>query len=279
MVQVHDTLNALPGGWSAQHIAILEEELRAAQEKGESLRPAFERTALRTGRKPNSIRNYYYTAYRAAKGQRTGRTFETFTQQEVYDLLRFMLQAQAEGKSVRRAAMELGNFDHSAMLRCQNKYRSLVKNRPEVVRRVIEELRSQGKSVYDPYASGRAAGHSMDADEQQVEKVLEGIWNDLQSKLSKLPARRALAVAQGIQAIFDGTAPQESSLVRENDRLHRENVGLVRQLEMIRMPIDGDLLADGGMHAARRAAQQAELYQNTAQEFAAFIPKNEENTK
>ena len=274
--QIHVTPQ---NGWNEEHIAILERELQRAQENGESLRPAFERTALATGRKPNSIRNYYYTTYRAQKGERAGRSFEVFTGEQVHQLLSFMLQAQAEGKSVRRAAMELGKFDHSAMLRCQNKYRSLVKTRPEVVRRVVEELRAQGKAVFDPYESIHGA-HCVGADAQQVEKVIDGTWHDLQEKLNRLPAGTAMGFLQGMHNMLDGLSNgSEEKLRQENLRLRQENRGLCRQLEMIRMPIDGDILADGGIANARRAAQRAELFQNTSQELAVFIPKNEENTK
>ncbi len=266
---------APPNGWNEEHIAILEEELQRAKAQGESLRPAFERTALRTGRKPNSIRNYYYTTYRASKGQRAGRSFELFSPDEVEQLLMHMLSQQAKGKSVRRAAMELGNFDHSAMLRYQNKYRSLVRTRPDEVRRVMAKLKAQGVPCFDPYAESLLPCAMQDADEKQLEHVIGELWNDVHKKLLLLPRQKALQVVQGVTALFDAAVPDES-LAEENRRLVKENRGLLRQIEMISMPIDGDILADGGMTIARRAAQQYDLLQNTSKELAVFMPKNEE---
>ena len=42
------------------------------------------------------------------------------------------------------------------------------------------------------------------------------------------------------------------------------------------LPENGDVLAEGGMTTARRAAQQYDLMQNTSEELAVFLPKNEE---
>ena len=271
-----DVLMTPPNGWSREDIEILEEELERVKENGQSLRPAFERTAIRTGRKANSIRNYYYTTYRASKGERAGRTFETFTKDEVLELLSYMLTAQAEGKSVRRAAMELGNFDHNVMLRYQNKYRSLIKSRPEMVYHVMAKLKEQNIPYFDPYAQTTAP--LQDADEQQMDNVLAQTWKEVYQKLLKLPRQKALHLVQGIQALFDAAEPSQDlqKVVRENIRLQQENKGLVRQLEMIRMPIDGDVLADGGMATARHASQRYDLLQNTSQELAVFMPKKQE---
>ena len=52
-------------GWNPEETAQLWQEVRACNSSGQPLRAAFERMAARTGRKSNSIRNYYYAAVKA----------------------------------------------------------------------------------------------------------------------------------------------------------------------------------------------------------------------
>ena len=70
-----------------------------------------------------------------------------FTEEEIHYLLRTVLSAQANGISVRCCTMSMGGGDNRAMLRYQNKYRALLKNRPALVRQVAEELKAEGRSI------------------------------------------------------------------------------------------------------------------------------------
>ena len=53
-----------------------------------------------------------------------------FTEPEVEQLVENVLRGRAKGQSVRACLQELSGGDHSLMLRYQNKYRSVLKNRP-----------------------------------------------------------------------------------------------------------------------------------------------------
>ena len=55
-----------------------------------------------------------------------------------------MLKVQAEGKSVRGIALQMANGDKKTMLRYQNKYRSLIKTDPQIVKKTILELKDEG---------------------------------------------------------------------------------------------------------------------------------------
>lgn len=235
---------AVKNGWNAQEQALLQQELQRAQQNGEPLRPAFERVAQKTGRKASSVRNYYYTVYRRDQEDAPHRAFETFTDAQIEQLLRHILGAQAQGKSVRSAAMELGEFDQGAMLRYQNKYRSLIKNRPDLVRSVVDSMRRQGLAVVDPYAKTQEPVRT--ADTVQIRLTLANMWRDMQRQLMRMPAQKALSFVEGLSGLFDAALRRQGdtpSLLAENEALRRENMGLVRQLEMIRMPVDGDALA------------------------------------
>ncbi|MBQ2991233.1 MAG: hypothetical protein IJD60_08070 [Clostridia bacterium] len=143
------------GGWQKQEIALLQKSIEDAARTGESLRSVFDRISRELGRKPNSIRNFYYAQIRSQDADEGGRTlpFETFSPQEVEQLIARVLCARAQGLSVRACVRQLADGDRSKMLRYQNKYRSTVRTRPDLVRRVMDRLTEQGAAFVSPYAS------------------------------------------------------------------------------------------------------------------------------
>ena len=137
-------------GWSEQEEQLLEQVVSEANAQGKPIKTVFIKVAEQTGRKPNSIRNYYY-----AKLKEEGKklpAFEVFTQEEIRAMLEEILAAQAQGMSVRACTLKMGNGDNKAMLRYQNKYRSVIKHNPELVHEVMDSMRARGLPVYDPYA-------------------------------------------------------------------------------------------------------------------------------
>lgn len=132
-------------GWQEAETARLFSAVRDANAAGEPLRSVFEALSADLGRKPNSIRNYYYACLRdQPEGSRRTPAFEPFTAEETHELLRQVLMARGKGMSVRACVMALSQGSHSRMLRYQNKYRTLCKNRPELIEQVCEELRREG---------------------------------------------------------------------------------------------------------------------------------------
>ena len=87
------------GGWQKQEIDALQQSVEAAEQSGESLRSVFERMSRQLGRKPNSIRNFYYAQVRTGQGENGARAtpFETFSQEEVERLVEQVLTAKAQG--------------------------------------------------------------------------------------------------------------------------------------------------------------------------------------
>ena len=154
------------GGWQKQEIDALQQSVEAAERSGESLRSVFERMSRQLGRKPNSIRNFYYAQVRAAQGEDGARAtpFETFSPEEVERLVEQVLTARAQGVSVRACVRQMADGDRTRMLRYQNKYRSTVRTRPEIVRRVMDRLNEQGRAFVSPYA--QEAGGAELADEE-----------------------------------------------------------------------------------------------------------------
>lgn len=144
-------------GWREDEIDQLWDGIRQANASGEPLRTVFEEMGKSLGRKPNSVRNFYYMQLRRREGAgvRRAAPFETFTEDEVRALVRDVLIARSRGQSVRSAVMALSQGDRARMLRYQNKYRSVLKKRPDLVNGVLEELRQEGISCPAPLTGSR----------------------------------------------------------------------------------------------------------------------------
>ena len=146
-------------GWSESENQLLWETADEAQQQGLPLKAVFEQIAQATGRRPNSIRNYYYAQVRNREdGHVHAARFVPFTQEEVDWLMEQVLTARAAGQSVRSCLQKLSGGDHSLMLRYQNKYRAVIKSRPDYVRALVEKLNSEGVMCDAPQVNHRTRG-------------------------------------------------------------------------------------------------------------------------
>ena len=144
-------------GWSERENQLLWETADEAQQQGLPLKAVFEQIAQATGRRPNSIRNYYYAQVRSREdGHPHAARFVPFTQEEVDWLMEQVLTARAAGQSVRSCLQKLSGGDHSLMLRYQNKYRAVIKSRPDYVRTLVEKLNGEGVMCDAPQVNHRS---------------------------------------------------------------------------------------------------------------------------
>lgn len=188
MTDSGSALRTSHAGWSEEEDALLFAEAEKARNQCAPLKAVFESIARQTGRQPNSIRNYYYA--RVKQGGPDGSciphspAFVPFTQQEAEELLTTVLSAQAQGISVRTCTLNMGNGDNRAMLRYQNKYRSLIRNNPELVKQVMAKMQQAGMPTFDPYQATacqpRRAGRPRKNNENLVD-IMGGIINDISS--------------------------------------------------------------------------------------------------
>ncbi len=159
-------------GWSDFESNLLWETAEEAQQQGLPLKAVFEQIARQTGRRPNSIRNYYYAQVRQQEGgAERAQRFVPFTQEEVDWLMEQVLRARAQGQSVRACLQKLSDGDHSRMLRYQNKYRSVIKNRPEYVRELVERLNQEGVDCDQPHVNHRVRADLGAACDQAIASV------------------------------------------------------------------------------------------------------------
>lgn len=225
------------GGWRMEEERLLFAQIEAGRKENQPLKAIFAQVAAATGRKPNSVRNYYYARVKEQDLQTQALhvgAFVPFGQDEIRQLLRRVLSAQANGISVRACTLEMGDGDNKAMLRYQNKYRSLLKTRPDLVRQVAAELAAEGVH-FDPYAASRQSRVGRPRKESRVEagelgrllKQVEGV--DGGALLEEL---HALA----LRAREQKHASQETSALKAynatlRERLERQNAELEAQRE------------------------------------------------
>ena len=139
-------------GWREDEIDRLWHEIQQANQNGQPLRTVFEQMGETLGRKPNSVRNYYYMQLRGREGAslRRAAPFVPFSDGEVRALCKAVLRARAQGQSVRAAVTALAGGDRSRMLRYQNKYRSVLKKRPQLIEELVAELQGEGVRCDSP---------------------------------------------------------------------------------------------------------------------------------
>lgn len=127
--------------WKEEEIKKLFSFVKQQTEKGTSLSKAFELFALSSGRKPNSVRNYYYSElsfllenHRESKKllinleNHKKNNPQYFTKAEAESCVKKINNLVKQGNSVRKACLILSNGNVEEMVRLQNKYRSLTKN-------------------------------------------------------------------------------------------------------------------------------------------------------
>ena len=134
------------GGWQQGEIDLLFSAVKEAAENGAPPARRFQRSRWDSCRaNPNSIRNFYYARVREVPQLAARQApLRTFTAEELHHLLRDVLVGRGRGESVRACVNRLAGGDRAGMLRYQNKYRSVLKNRPEMLMEVANELRAEG---------------------------------------------------------------------------------------------------------------------------------------
>lgn len=190
-----NTLNLDEGmlGWDKEDIEALIEGAKEAKEKALPLKTVFEDLAKKTGRKPNSVRNYYYAMLKRNKkftallGE--PQAFQPFSDEEVLYLVKEVLKAQAKGESIRSCTLRLGKDNMKEMLRYQNKYRSTVKSNPQIIKEAMKQLQESGEPYINPYehvskrgrpSKKHAGAMELKAGGDEIINILGGILKDLE---------------------------------------------------------------------------------------------------
>ena len=215
---MEQTVRTAHNGWSQEETDLLWKEVREAADSGAPLRAVFERMGETLGRKPNSVRNFYYMQLRGQGGEecRRAASFETFTDEEIHDLLWHILAAKGQGQSVRASVMDLSNGDKTLMLRYQNKYRALLRKRPDLISQICRELKEAGQPCPDMTVTIQPIPRQDEAGSfQSADPDAQVILNSLSSLVSR--------------ATKNGAA--------DNDRLKVQRDLLMMQLEDLQLAV------------------------------------------
>ena len=140
------------GVWSEEEVKTLFKFVEIKKREGYALVKIFKLFADKVGRKPNSVRNYYYKeVVRLMQDEKRCKklsikisehkvlSVEPFSQSDENMLKQEVDKLIEQGNSVRRACLILANGDATKMIRIQNKYRSLKnKNKKEEITNIIK---------------------------------------------------------------------------------------------------------------------------------------------
>ena len=221
-------------GWSQAETDCLFSLAASAQVTGLPLKAVFDQVAESSGRRPNSVRNYYYARVKESDDGTYihQRAFQPFSEAEAKVLVEQVLTAQAGGESVRSCTLRLAGGDDKAMLRYQNKYRALMKNNPTLIRQVAMELESSGRPSFDPYAESdrkRRAGRprKQASNLTQMAEQLAGSLQAVDGATARGLLESLLALATAAERAGQSTPawqdPSQMNALRiENDALRRQ---------------------------------------------------------
>lgn len=148
--------------WKDEEIKQLFDIVEKSRKENRSLLSAFSEYAKLSGRKRNSIRNYYYQELSELQKNKSRANklniniknhivneSVLFSKNETRKIISNILKLNSEGYSIRKACLKLANNNVELMVRYQNKYRSVLKSNPELINEIIKELNIKNKVMED----------------------------------------------------------------------------------------------------------------------------------
>ena len=146
--------------WKDDKVKDLFEFIELGKKKNENLTQLFEGYAKKSGRMPNSVRNYYYMELdNLLQNPKRAKRFninlelhqknypKEFTKEESKALVMSVLKLTAQGMSVRKACLVLAKENISQMVRYQNKFRTIMIKDKQLFDECIGELRTNGIDI------------------------------------------------------------------------------------------------------------------------------------
>ena len=131
--------------WTTSQINQLLEAAKNSNNRSQ----VFSQIAAQTGRKADSVRNFYYKLISDME-EHGKNIFVPFAETDVDNLLREIILGYSRGESIRSVCLKLGNNDKGAMLRFQNKYRVILAKEPSRIDKMVADLEGQGYLVKNP---------------------------------------------------------------------------------------------------------------------------------
>lgn len=147
--------------WKDDEIIKLFNIVEKNKKENKSLLTAFSEYAKISGRKRNSVRNYYYQELSELQNNKNralklGINIKNhivnesvlFSGKETKEILTKIIKLNSEGYSIRKACLTLANNDVNMMVRYQNKYRSVLKTNPKLIEDIKKDLNITSTSTF-----------------------------------------------------------------------------------------------------------------------------------
>lgn len=250
---------SLRTGWKDEEKLMLWDEVKKAQKIGAPLKRVFETVAKSTGRKPNSVRNYYYMKVKeTGEIEQKPSTFTPFSKEEIYMLLRTLLAAGAKGESIRGASLKLAVGDKTLMLRYQNKYRSLIKTGRSLVEKVMADMDRDCEKYLSPYETHKQAeslGRENKYIPENVAKVLVSSDVDIKNFFKGLAKIASLAASK------ISSDEEAEALFSQNESIKNENAELSASVNDLNAKLKKEM---------ERSVKAAALFQQLIKANSAF---------
>lgn len=243
--------------WTVEETKRLFDLCEQARKEGKGLKTAFETIAREVGRKPNSVRNYYYAHLKTLNlmpemSKKLGikvlpaktTSFKTFSESEISELVKTILIEQGKGKSVRSITTEMSKGDKSLMLRLQNKYRSVVFRQRKKTESIMRALRSDKITFFNPYTKTVVT----DGIEEPMDDF--ALFSNLKTITASLEDEQVKDLFKGlarlVQMATSGGGDEQKIDVKvlelkkkeiENERIYEENKALKSMIERMRLEL------------------------------------------
>lgn len=183
-------------GYKMKDVTMLAEYLKSRGNS--SLTSVFIDYAKKHGKAKGTVRNLYYAlAKRSVEDEEfcqkylDGKPLEVskiveFNEREEKELIKEILLKKAQGKSVRSTIMQMADGDGKVALRYQNKYRNAIKNKPELIEALMQELKGQGLDV-SQLSLDKSSKENQDNSNliDQLKKEIDGLVMKIAQKIRK----------------------------------------------------------------------------------------------
>ncbi|MBQ7339741.1 MAG: hypothetical protein IJW43_02670 [Clostridia bacterium] len=165
------------------------------ENKGKKLTEIFSGYASKTNKANGTIRNLYYTIAKRSNSDEefskkllSGEKIQVekkveFSVEEEKRFAREILIKKAKGKSIRRAVLELSCGDQKLALRYQNKFRSMLKNKPETLQEIAIQIERDFPSL-KPRVRGREERNALQVErlKREINRLFERTFIELKKE-------------------------------------------------------------------------------------------------
>ena len=190
-------------GFTKKETEQLLKDCKNAKISGKSLTNVFKNFSKNSGRAFGSVRNYYYKTVKGCDEsllEKLGITSElkpafikAFSEEETKSVVKEILIAKTNGVPVRKTVYALALGNDCLALRYQNKYRNALKFNKQMVLEIVEQIKMEKGSCFNPYELFKS----------EDVKTIENEINDLINKIYVHQSKENTALKRRLNELSD----------------------------------------------------------------------------